>query len=255
MASVRIGNIYSSSLQLTLRKACVEMTGIVSSVSESYTGGGAVTDMIGIQTGSACKNTYTRRYSCPIYVGILVNIFINRGIAIIFIQHPRRGQCREKHYSYSVTWVWWKFCFFFRNPQKVFLIHYKGKSWGIHSLKLKETGKETIERKHPLGEIIAHLVICELDLECVPPCFPDWGRSSKVVGMFLQTAWCWQRRALVLCSRYHMLSYWYLIKYLVNFCWLNKSACGQVDPGVQQRWMTNEVVCSLGGQTKEAVVF
>lgn len=209
MASVRIGDISSSSLQLTLRKACVEVTGIVSSASESYTGGGAVTDTIGIQTGSACKNIHTRRYSCPLCMGILVNIFINRAIAIIFTQHPRRGQCRRKH-SYSVTWVWHVFIkiVLFLEILKVFLIHYKGKSWGSHSLKLKET----VGRKHPFGEIIAHLVICKMNLECVPPCFPDWERSSKVVGMFLQTAWCWQRRALVLFSRYHVLSYWYLIK-------------------------------------------
>lgn len=96
-ASVRIGNFYSSR-QLILPEACTEMPGIVSSASENYTGGGAVTD--GMCTDSLCvQNTYTRTYSCPICMGILVDVFINIEIAISFIQCPRRVDCREKHYS------------------------------------------------------------------------------------------------------------------------------------------------------------
>lgn len=60
MTSVRIGNLYSSG-QLILPEACIEMPGIVSSASENYTGGGAVTDGMCTQTVS-CVQKHIHAY-------------------------------------------------------------------------------------------------------------------------------------------------------------------------------------------------
>lgn len=57
MTSVRIGNLHSSH-QLILPEACIEMPGIVSSATENYTGGGAVTDGMCTPTVSVQKHIH-----------------------------------------------------------------------------------------------------------------------------------------------------------------------------------------------------
>lgn len=48
---------------------------------------------------------------------------------------------------------------FFLEILKVFLIHYKGKSWGTHSLKQKEMDKGAVGRKH---QFVDHSACSEL---------------------------------------------------------------------------------------------
>lgn len=50
----------------------------------------------------------------------------------------------------SLAWFYKSFAFL--EILKVFLIHYKDKSWGTHSLKLKEMDKGAVGRKHEFVE-------------------------------------------------------------------------------------------------------
>lgn len=79
--------------------------------------------------------------------GMCTNVFMDRVIVIIFIQHPWRRYCGEKRYSLLSPGL---ACFYknflFLEIFEVFLVRYKGKTWGAHSLKLKETGKGSLQK-------------------------------------------------------------------------------------------------------------